>query len=207
MQIGNYNLSLPSGVAFKWFSIFFWGFMIFVVLGLISWMFYRNYRNKTTYTNGVTLDWIYENGTKRTFYGLKGGRFINHHGVWDFKVRIPKQFKKKELGYMPDFSYADTDGTLHFITSGDGTIWQQCIHKIITKERVVDGNKVTEMDLLIKPVRTDVKTVTVNSLKNWSEMINKNKITMWAIGLGMFLIMVIAHLISLYVQTKVKCGG
>ena len=161
----------------------------------------------------------YENGTKKTNAGLKGGKFINNSGVWDFKIKIPKQRRKKELGYMPNFSKADSDGTLHFITSGDGTIWLQVDEKLsITgkeQERGADGTLLYDKEgkplmidsysLIINPVRTDVKQSTVNSLRNWREMVSKNKLTVFGIAIGAFLIMVIAHLISLYIQTKIKC--
>jgi hypothetical protein len=105
------------------------------------------------------------------------------------------------------------------MTSGDGTIWLQIEEKlaISDKEQARDDNgkllfneqgrpiMIDAYKLLLHPVRTDVKIATVNSLKNWAEMVNKNKLTVFGIALGAFLIMVIAHLISLYIQTKIKC--
>lgn len=220
MNIAGYTINAPSWL--KWGSIvsgLFWGMLIFIVIGVIGYFGYKWFKNKTFYTNNVTLTMFYENGTKKRVTGLKGGKFVNRSGVWDFRIKIPKQFKPKELGYMPNFSKADSDGTLHFMTSGDGTIWLQIdeVLSIKGKEQARDENGKLLFDndnkpimidayrLLLNPVRTDVKIATVNSLKNWAEMVNKNKLTVFGIALGAFLIMVIAHLISLYIQTKIKC--
>jgi hypothetical protein len=221
MKVGNYDIKMPfslGGIG-GMFSSLFWGFMILLIVGIIIYWIYKGYKNKAFYVNPIDLTIYYSNGTKKTKSGMKGGKYINSSGVWDFKVKIPKQFQTKQLGYMPDFSKADSDGTLHFITSGDGTIWLQVEEKlnIAGKEQARDENGVLLFDeqnkplmidtykLLLNPVRTDVKIATVNSLKNWAEMVNKNKLTVFGIALGAFLIMVIAHLISLYIQTKIKC--
>ena len=244
VNVGSFNLNLGGmmGQSMSLVGTIFWSIMIFIAISLIAWWIYSSFKNKSVYTNPCTLTWYYENGTKKTKFGLLGGSFVNRHGVNDFRIKIPKNIKKKELGYTPDFSLADADGTLHFITSGDGSIWQQVSHKLQVSETkpkytpsqldeyisnlqtkinsgeltyeqansyyqniLEDNKKGYSYSLLQKPVPTDIKTVTVNSLKSWSEMINKNKMTVFAIGLGMFLIMVIAHLISLYIQTKIKC--
>lgn len=219
MKIGGFELNLPTGVIGSIMSGLFWGVAIFILVGIFAYLIYSHYKNKSFYTNPVNLTMYYENGTKKTKMGLLGGKFVNGQGVWDFKVKIPKQFKKKDLGYIPDFSKADSDGTLHFITSGDGTIWQQVSERLDVdgEEQARDENglpifnddgtpkMVSSFSLMLKPVRTDVKIATVNAMKSWTEMISKNKITVFGIGLGMFLVMVIAHLISLYIQTKIKC--
>ena len=220
MNIGGYDVAMPSWL--KWGSIlttFFWGILVMIVIGVVGYFGYKWFKNKTFYTNPVDLTIYYENGTKKRKGGLNGGKFVNKSGVWDFRIKIPKQFKPKELGYTPDFSKADSDGTLHFITSGDGTIWLQVYEtlNVAGKEQAKDENgkllfdenqkpmMIDSYKLLLNPVRTDVKIATVNSLKNWAEMVNKNKLTVFGIALGAFLIMVIAHLISLYIQTKIKC--
>jgi hypothetical protein len=164
VQIGGLELKMPSlglGGLGSVVTVLFWTFMIFVTVGLIGWWIYSSYRNKAIFTNPITLTFYYDNGTKRTKTGLKGGKFVNRGGVWHFKVKIPKQFKKKELGYTPDFSKADADGTIHFITSGDGTLWQQIEHRLVTTDDM-------GFALLMKPIPTDIKTVTVNSIKSWS---------------------------------------
>ena len=219
VNIAGYEIKLGSAGIINTLLSFFWGFMIILIVGIIGFFVYKKYKNKTFFTNPITLTMYYENGTKKRKTGLRGGKFINNAGIWDFKIQIPKQRKKKELGYMPDFSKADNDGTLHFITSGDGTIWLQVIEKLNNcgkeQARGSDGKllfndnntpiMIDSYELLIQPVRTDVKQATVNSLKNWREMISKNKLTAFGIAIGAFLIMVIAHLISLYIQTKIKC--
>lgn len=188
------------------------GVGLMILIGGLGWWGFSVAKNKATYTNKLTLSQYYENGTKRTITGLMGGKFTNKSGVLDFKIKIPKQWKKKELGYTPDFSLADSDGTLHFVTFGDGSIWQQVHHQLVEKEEVevmtADGKiKVMTYQLIIKPVRTDVKTVTVNSMSQFRQTImnNKDKAVIFAIGFGFFFITVIAHLISLYIQTKIKC--
>jgi len=218
VSIGGYNINIGGGIL-NILVKFFWGGMVFILICVCLFLGYKYFRNKAFYKNPVTLTMYYENGTKSTKTGLKGGKFINSSGVWDFKIKIQKQRRKKELGYMPNFSKADSDGTLHFITSGDGTIWLQVDEKlsISGKEqaRGADGTLLTDnkgnplmidsYSLIINPVRTDVKQSTVNSLRNWREMVSKNKLTAFGIAIGAFLIMVIAHLISLYIQTKIRC--
>lgn len=208
VQIGNYDLSLdsllPSGVVGIAKSLMI-GLIIFIAVGLICWGLYIWFRNRTKYSIPVTLLWQYENGTNKTITGMKGGKYVNRSGIMDFRVKIPKQLRAKEIGYIPDFSKADSDGTIHFITSGDGILWQQIEHKVVEKEiRDKDGVQY-EYELLQKPIPADVKTSTMNSIKSFSEMVNKQKVTIIAIGLGMFIIMVIAHLVSLYIQTKIRC--
>ena len=220
VNLGGYEINTPNWL--NWggvISAFFWGMLIFILIGVFGYMGYKWFKNKTFYKSKVTLTMFFENGTKKRMTGLKGGKFVNRTGVWDFRIKIPKQMKPKELGYMPNFSKADSDGTLHFMTSGDGTIWLQIdeVLSIHGKEQARDENGKLLFDdndkpimidaykLLLNPVRTDVKIATVNSLKNWAEMVNKNKLTVFGIALGAFLIMVIAHLISLYIQTKIKC--
>jgi len=219
VQVGNFNINFGSG---SWLTVVkgvFWGGLVFILIAVFLFLAYRYFKNKAFYRNPVTLTMYYDNGTKKRNVGLKGGKFINSSGVWDFKVSIPKQLRKKELGYMPDFSKADSDGTLHFITSGDGTIWLQVAEKLSVsgkqQARDADGKLLKNQDgtpkmidnyiLFINPVRTDVKQSTVNSLRNWREMVSKQKLTAFGIAIGAFLIMVIAHLISLYIQTKIKC--
>jgi len=219
VNIAGYNINLSSGAIMKPLITAFWSIMVMIIVGIIIYFGFKYYRGKAFYNNKITLTMYYENGTKKRLVGLRGGKYVNNTGVWDFKIQIPKQRKKKTLGYMPNFSKADSDGTLHFITSGDGTIWQQVDEKlsISGKEqaRGADGNLLKDNEgkpimvdsytLFLNPVRTDVKIATVNSLKNWSEMINKNKLTAFGIALGSFLVMVIAHLISLYIQAKLRC--
>lgn len=224
MNIAGKEINIGIGGVVKPLATAFWSFMILIVVGLIIWWGWKAWKNKTFFVNKITLTLYYENGTKKRIHGLKGGKFVNSSGVWDFKIMIPKQKKKKILGYMPNFSKADSDGTLHFITSGDGTIWQQVDEKLVTtgeeQARDADGALLFKIDkktkkktplmikaftLFINPVRTDVKIATVNALKSWSEMVNKNKLTAFGIALGSFLIMVIAHLISLYIQAKLRC--
>lgn len=211
MKVGNLDVSgIFGGLGSKvggMATMAFWGIMIVTVVGIIIWLTYNSYKNKSFYIYPVTLTYLYENGTQRDRTDIKGGKFVNSKGVWDFRCKIPKQYRKKELGYTPDFSLADNDGRINFITSGDGTIWQQYRKELVATETILKDGKNIEYSLLIKPVPTDIKTVTVNSIKNWRETVDKTKLTTFAIAIGAFIIMVIAHLISLYIQTKIKCGS
>ena len=212
VSIGNVNIGLPgAGAVNGIISAVFWGTLIIILTGLIIWWIVASFKNKSSFNTKITLTYVFENGTMNTRSDLKGGKFINRSGTWDYRVKIPKQFRKKELGYMPDFSKADADGTLHFVTSGDGTLWQQIDRKIIATEirEYQDAQGIIQeqqYSLLFKPIPTDIKTVTVNSIRGFKEVVNKNKLTVYGIAIGAFIIMVIAHLISLYIQTKVKCA-
>jgi hypothetical protein len=213
VSIGGMSFNMPSGVISNVLKWGFWSIMILVGIGLIIFFTYRHFRNKVSFTDDVTLTKIFDNGSEKTYYGLKGGKYVGKQGAWEYRIKIPKQAKKKDLGYMPDFSQADADGSLHFVTCGDGSHWQQATQRTVVKEvrEIKDTitGEVTQSyvyELLKKPiVSSDEKNIMIKDIKNWREVVNKNKVTAFAIGLGMFLIMVIAHLISLYIQTKVKC--
>jgi len=214
VSIGGMSFNMPSGQIATVMMTGFWSIIGLLVAGVIGFLLFRYFKNKVLYTEGVTITRIMDNGSEKTIYGLKGGKYIGKGGAWDYKISIPKQRKPKELGYMPDFSKADADGTLHFVTCGDGTYWQQCEQRTVVKdimeEKDEQGNIVRkyEYEILKKPiVGSDEKNIMIKDIKNWRDVVAKNKVTAFAIGLGMFLIMVIAHLISLYIQTKVKCPG
>ncbi|GAG78540.1 unnamed protein product, partial [marine sediment metagenome] len=67
---------------------------------------------------------------------LIGGVKRKRNSVMDFKVKVPKQFKKKWIGYVPDFSKADSSGRITFIRIGDGTVWQQIDRKLILEKDI-----------------------------------------------------------------------
>lgn len=219
MQIGNFNTdSLFGGIGGTVSTMLYWGFWSIIILaavGVIGYFVYRGWKNKTLYIYPVTLTHIYDNGTQKDNHNLRGGKFLNKRNVWDFKILIPNTRGAKELGFMPDFSKADSDGRICFITSGDGTTWQQYEKKIIAVEEKVEPyydehnklqNKKVIYQLLVKPVPIEDKIFTVNSIKSWRETVDKSRITTIGLVIGGFIIMVLAHLISLYVQTKIKCG-
>lgn len=184
-----------------------YGIGIFLVVGVIGYFIYKGYKNKSAYPTPITLVRIMDNGMEKVRHDLKGGIFWNH-GIKDFKIKVPKQWKPQILGYIPDLSKStSTDGRLKFITFGDGTIWQQFEEKWVLKGKGKDdeGNEF-EYDLIKIPISRETKQVTVNSIKNWRDTVDKSKLTAFGIAIGAFIIMVIAHLISLYIQTKIKCG-
>ena len=213
VSIGGLNLTIPTGVIGNILLWGFWGIIIITVVGLIGWYIYAKVRKKVTYIDKITLTKIFDNGSEETFYGLNGGKYVGRLGAWDYKIKIPKVRKPKELGYLPDFSKADKDGTIHFTVYGDGTFWQQTEWKTAIRElkqiKNADGTfQEYEVELLKKPIiGSDEKNIMIKDIKNWREVVAKNKVTAFAIGLGMFIIMVVAHLISLYIQTKIKCPG
>lgn len=188
-------------------STFLWGLGIFIALGIFGWLIYNWYKNKTTYTYPVTLTVITENGMEKTKTDLKGGLFWVK-GIRDFKIKAPKVRKQHILGYIPDFSRSNaTDGRLCFITSGDGTVWHQYETKWVMKETVKDDKGNTfSYDLIKTPIPRETKQLTINSIKNWRETVEKGKLTAFGIAIGAFIVMVIAHLISLFIQTRIKCG-
>jgi len=177
-----------------------------VIIGVMAWFGWRYWKNFTQFNIPVTLTKLMDNGMEKTRYDLRGGVFWNS-GIKDFRIKIPRA-KDHLLGMIPDFSKSmSTDGRIQFITSGDGTAWQQVESKWVTKEEKKDSDgNMFEYDLINKPVARETKQVTVNSIKNWKETIDKSKLTAFTIAIGAFIIMVIAHLVSLYIQTKVKCG-
>lgn len=188
-------------------SKFLWGMGILLVVGVVAYFVYRSIKDKAFYTTPVTLTVLTDNGMEKTRYNLKGGMFWNK-GIKDFKIKAPKKYKTFILGYIPDLAMSNaTDGRLHFITYGDQTIWQQVASGWNLRKEGVDaeGNKFM-YDLIKQPIPRETKQVTINSIKNWRDTVEKSKLTAFGIAIGAFIIMVIAHLISLFIQTKIKCG-
>lgn len=208
VNIGGREFNLPTGAITKTLTYGFFAFVGVIILCIVGFFVYKRYKNKATYTNKITLTQRFENGTSRTISGMMGGKYVSPSGVWDFKIKIPKQFKNKSLGYVPDFSLADSDGTLHFLTVGDGTIWQQVEWVVKTKEVAVDeqGNVIYENNLIMLPIRTDVKQVTVNSIKSFGDMVNGSRLKVVGMALGAIAVVAIASVIMVYVLTKVKCN-
>jgi hypothetical protein len=211
VNLGGYNLNL-----FNWGKIggmlqgILIGILVLFVVGVLIWYFWGKVKTKTSFNNKIRLTMIMENGTRKTRNDIRGGKFINKSGTWDFQCKIPKQFKKKELGFMPDFSLAEADGTLHFVTSGDATLWQQVrdefqIEQYEYTDKYGVKQKVNRIKNIMTPVPNQDKQAVINSIKSWRELVDKQKLTAFGIAIGAFIIMVIAHLISLYIQTKVKC--
>lgn len=186
-------------------NYFFIGIGMFIIIGVIGWYGFKWYRNVAFYKTPVTLTILNENGTEKSRNDLRGGVFWNK-GIRDFKIKIPKA-KPHILGYIPDYAKADGDGRLKFITFGDRTVWQQYETKWVLKgvKKDTDGN-LFEYDLVNIPVPRETKQTTINSIKNWRDTIDKAKLTAFGIAIGAFVIMVIAHLISLFIQTKIRCG-
>lgn len=199
---GGFGSSISKGA-----GTFFVGIVVFIIVAVIGYYIYRWYQNATFYKTPISLTILHENGTEETRHDLKGGPFWNK-GIRDFKIKIPKSRKPHILGYMPDFAKSNQrDGRLFFITTGDRTVWQQ--YESSWKKKKIytdkDGNQF-EYDLINEPVPREVKQLTVNSIKSWRDTIDKSKLTAYGIAIGGFIIMAIAHLISLFIQTRIRCG-
>jgi len=80
------------------------------------------------------------------------------------------------------------------ITSGDKTIWQQVESDWVLKGHKEEGGEIYEYDLMQTPITRETKQITINSIKNWRDTIDKTKLTAYGIAIGAFIIMVIAHL-------------
>jgi hypothetical protein len=182
-----------------------WFFIGAGLIGLGIW-FFMAAKNKATYKYPITLRVRRDNGLK-VRYDILGGIVEGRNGVKDFKCKIPKKFKKFNLGYMPDFSLADSNDRLSFIQEGDSTSWQQVREELITEKVVVDdqGTEIGVYKLLIEPIPTDTKTTTYNNLQSTRELMDIKKMTAWGISIVAFICMLVAHLISLYIQTKIRC--
>lgn len=237
------NLTGVLGQFFYMSTITLFVFVILLVLFLWA-------RNKALYRIPVSLEQVLENGTFKTRHDLLGRNKKTRTGVMDFVIKVPKQMRKKCLGYVPDFSLADSDGRLHFTPIGDGMLWQQVKKKLITEKEIekeieinqeeldnlvdhfskliiekypdksesekeeilksainahLDDNKKTETvtySLISEPIPTDIKTVTINAIQSAENILEKNKLTAFAIGIGAFLIMLVAQIVFLWFTTK-----
>lgn len=196
-----------GGVAMK----FVQGIVGLGILVLIGWWWTNSQRNKRIYITPVTLYKLREGEGFKEYPFLVGGVVMNAQGVRDFLIKIPGQRQPHKLGYVPNFSWASSDDRLCFVQVGDGTVWQQCKKELKRYEDIEGINEngeevIYRYDLIIEPVPTDVKQKTINDIQATRSILNENdtKIRMTII-IG-FVIMVIAHLISLYLQTKIKCG-
>lgn len=188
----------------------FYGAFGLVAIALIVW-FVWDRKQKKTFVTPVTLYKLRADGGFKEYPNLLGGVVKLGSGVKDFKIKMPKQMAKHSLGYMPDFSLASADDRLCFVQHGDGTMWQQCNKRLVTYQDIekTDENGeqyIERYSLLIEPIPTDVKTATINNIHDVRNMLDKNRLTAYGITILGFVIMVIAHLISLWIHTKVKCN-
>lgn len=110
-----------SGVVGKFMLYAFWTTLIF---GILLWVFFW-VKNRKFYKTPVSLIVLEQNNTWKERTNLRGGIIKRRDGVMDFRVKIAGQRAKKNLGYVPDYSKADSSGRLTFIRIGDGALWQQ----------------------------------------------------------------------------------
>lgn len=168
-------------------------------------------RDKMVYKYPVSLIAKKENGGHKRRDDLRGGLVKGRSGVADFSIKIPKKFKKKKLGFVPDFSLANSEDRLSFITSGDGVIWQQCQEHILEDEeyeiKVLNkkGQEETrklKSRLLIEPIPTDIKTITINNIHAAENLLESNKLKAASIAIGAFVLMVLVQIIFLFLVNK-----
>ena len=217
-----------------------------IIFAIIGWIVYWWYQ-KGIFKYPITVTNVRENGSTKEVHGLKGGIVKGKGGIANFKIKIPKKLFKKSLGYVPNFSLADSDNRLHFIQIGDGTLWQQVDKKIMTernieipvteleikntsdwiineikksyadkteefKSQIYEKSmenwinqrrrEVTKQNLIMEPVPTDIKTVTINAIHDVQALTDKNKMTATIVGIIAFLIMAVVQIIFLYFTRK-----
>ena len=215
MNILGYDLNVNlGGIMGTMTNYLMWFLVVTFFLAIIGWWIWSYYKKKS-YNIPITLLRKMENGIVKENTNIMGGIVGGKGGVRNFKAKIKGSWKKHELGYMPDLGLADGNGRLTFMTHGDGTLWQQ-VRKVIVTEKEVEvpegtdeqGNVITKKvrySLLLEPIPTEVKQVTLNNIQAVRNVMEKNKMTTFAIGMAAFVIMGIVHLVSLYIQTKIRC--
>lgn len=187
------------------------GAVVLVIVGaLVIWGFFW-FKKKMTYKTPVSLIMVMANGSHKRRDDILGGQVKGRNGVQDFVCSIPKVMKPKRLGFVPDYSLADGLGRLVFITRGDGMIWQQCQEKVVTDKEIefevkkTDGSmekKKVTASLLIEPIPTDVKTITINNIHAVENIMESNRLKAAAIVVGGFILMVFVQIIFLFLTSK-----
>ena len=183
--------------------------VIFAVLAIGVWIWIKG---KLKYKTPITAIIPKENGGFKQITNLKGGLVKTRKGIVDFEIKLPKKLKKKRLGYMPDLSLAGADDRLTFLVVGDGMVWQQCKQTLIedgkTKVQVKneDTGKIETIEvpykLVIEPIPTDIKTITINNIHNVENLLEANKLKATTIAIGAFILMVLIHALFLFLTTN-----
>lgn len=203
--------SMVGSIAWKSLVInILFGAAIMIIIAAFATLGFIRMKDKKTYIYPVSLISQRQNGAYKRRDDLRGGLVKQRNGVTDFVVKIPKTFKKKKLGFTPDLSLASVDDRLLFITSGDGMVWQQCAEKLITEKRVEveveeEGKlvkKEVDVSLIIEPIPTDVKHITINNISQAESILEGNKLKATALVVGGFIIMVIVQVIFLFLTAK-----
>lgn len=185
------------------------GILVMVVVAAIAvWMFFL-IRDKKVYKNPVTIIELRENGLIKEYKGFRGGLVQLHTGVTDYQIKAG--FKRRNLGYIPDFSLADASDELTFLKSGDAKVLQQ-VKKYLIKEKELEvdvkdsDGKVSRQkinySLVVEPIPTDVKTVTINNIHSVDMLMDKNKLTAMKISIGAFILMVFVQVLFLFLTSK-----
>lgn len=209
LNIGQAFSGLHLGTLFKNVIL---GLVVMVLVGGVIIWFYVKGREKLTYKTPVSLLIKLDNGVHKRRDDLKGGLIKQRNGVLDFVIKVPKQMKKKKLGFVPDFSKADGNGRILFIQIGDGMAWQQCQEKLITEKEIEmdvpnengDGNEKRSLsyNLLIEPIPTDIKTITINNIHSIENLMEANRFKAATIAIGAFVLMAFVQIIFLFLTSK-----
>lgn len=192
------------------------GTIVIVVIGIIAVFGFIWMKNKMTFKIPCNVIRVMANGSHKRITGLRGGQVKGKNGIQDFVIKVPKQFKPKLLGFVPDYSLANADGELTFIVIGDGMAWQQCIEKVITEKDIemeievpsADGKgmekqkKTLNYSLMVEPIPTDIKTITINNIHAVENIMESNKLKAAAIIVGGFILMVFVQIIFLFLTSK-----
>lgn len=190
-------------------SVAGWG-LAFAVLCFIGILAFFILKDKLKYKTPVTAIIQKENGTFKRIENLRGAVVRSRSGVSDFEIKKPKAFKKKKLGYVPDFSIAGTDDRLTFMIVGDGMVWQQCKEEIVNSKEVEievekDGKVVKQKvnySLVVEPIPTDIKTITINNIHDAENILEANKLKVTTIAIGAFVLMVFCQILFLFLTSK-----
>lgn len=188
------------------------GTIIIVLVVGLAFLGFLWLRDKKLYKYPVTVIQKKENGGFKEIQGIRGGIIQGQSGVNDFQLKVPGQRKRVNIGYVPDFSLTDADDRITLLMIGDGRTFQQCIKKLIEEkeEKVIVINEETgerteeiiTIKLIVEPIPTDIKTVTINAIHGLESMLEQNKLTAMKISIGAFLLMAIVQIIFIFFTTK-----
>lgn len=187
------------------------GLIFFIIIGFFFVVGFIMIRNRLKYKIPVTALVPKGNGLFKRIDNLRGAVVQTRKGYSDFEIRRPRKAKPKKLGYVPDLTISGVDDRLTFIVTGDGVIWQQCKESLVkTKDleiEIVDsaGKKRKEKisyELLVEPIPTDVKAITINNIHDAENLLETNKLKATTIAIGAFILMVLIHALFLFLTAK-----
>lgn len=186
---------------------------VIIAVSVVGFWMYNSMNKKKTFRRPTRITRVLENGLTKEMNGFGGE--VEVGGTKTYRVKIPKKKGFIDVGFVPDYSLADADNRVHLTTIGEGGAYQQVkqvfqlteeVEKEVVKEDGTTEKVRTVQSLVCKPVPAHVKAQTLSKLRRVTELLDKKKIKVFTMSIIAIVIMVIAHLISLYIQTKIKCG-